>query len=181
MKFSYDTDRLILKILDSSHAEDILRFYLDNREHFEQCEALRPENFYTEDFQRRVLNQELRLCIKQKGIRFWIYEKTDPNHVIGTVCFRNIIRHVYQSCEIGYKFEAHSWHHGYATEALFKCVEIAFDDLNLHRITAYIMPENTASIRLAKRVGFEYEGIARKCALICGVWEDHHIYSLLHP
>ena len=85
MKFSYDTDRLILKILDSSYAEDILRFYLENREHFEHCEALRPENFYTEDFQRRVLNQELRLCIKQKGIRFWIYEKTDPNHVIDTV------------------------------------------------------------------------------------------------
>ena len=91
MKFSYETNRLLLKILDGSNANDVLRFYLTNREPFEQCEALRPENFYTEDYQRRVLNHEFNMCIKKAGIRFWIYKKTDPLHVIGTVCFRNIM------------------------------------------------------------------------------------------
>lgn len=181
MKFYYETDRLFLKVLDGTNAPDILRFYLSNRLLFEQYEAQRPENFYTEDYQRRVLNHEFHMCIRQTGIRFWIYEKTDPDHVIGTVCFRNIIRHVYQSCEIGYKFDPHSRHHGYAQEAVSKCIEIAFYELNLHRITAHIMPENTASIRLAERIGFQKEGVARKSALIRGVWEDHIIYSILHP
>lgn len=181
MKFSYNTDRLILKILNGNSANDVLRFYSENRETFERCEALRPENFYTAAFQRRVLNHEFNMCIKQTGIRFWIYKKTDPDHVIGTVCFRNIIRHVYQSCETGYKFDQRSWHHGYASEALGKCIQIAFYELNLHRITAYIMPDNTASIRLAERTGFELEGIARKSALVRGVWEDHAVYSILHP
>ena len=63
MKFSYETNRLLLKILDGSNANDVLRFYLTNREPFEQCEALRPENFYTEDYQRRVLNHEFNMCI----------------------------------------------------------------------------------------------------------------------
>lgn len=181
MKFSYETDRLILKILDGSSARDILRFYLANRRVFEQCEALRPDNFYTVSFQRQVLNQEFNMCIKQSGIRFWVYKKTDPDHVIGTVCFRNIIRHVYQSCETGYKFDELSWHHGYACEALCKCIQIAFYELNLHRITAYIMPSNTASVRLAERTGFEFEGIARKSAMVRGIWEDHAVYSIIRP
>ncbi len=181
MNFSYETDRLILKILDGSSASDILRFYASNRRVFEQCEALRPDNFYTESFQRQVLNQEFNMCIRQTGIRFWVYKKTDPDHVIGTVCFRNILRHVYQSCETGYKFDQLSWHHGYALEALRKSVQIAFYDLNLHRITAYIMPDNTPSIRLAERAGFKLEGIARKSAMVCGIWEDHAVYSIIRP
>ena len=68
MKFSYETDRLILKILDGSNANDILRFYLANRELFELCEAARPENFYTEAYQRRILNHEFQMCIKQTGV-----------------------------------------------------------------------------------------------------------------
>lgn len=181
MKFSYTTDRLILKILNGSEAADVLRFYLSNRDVFERCEATRPENFYTESYLRRSLNYEYNMCIKQTAVRFWVYEKTDPAHVIGTVCFRNILRHVYQSCEIGYKFDQAFWHQGYACEALNKCIEIAFNELNLHRITAFIMPENTASICLAERAGFELEGTARKNALIRGVWEDHLVYSILHP
>ncbi len=181
MKFFYETDRLYLKILDGSSAADVLRFFLLNREVFERSEALRPDNFYTVKFQRRTLEYEYNMCIKQTGIRFWVYEKTDPAHIIGTVCFRNIMRHVYQSCEIGYKFDQKYWHHGYAYEALSKCIYIAFYELNLHRIAAYIMPDNTASIRLAERAGFEREGMARKNALIRGVWEDHMVYSLIRP
>lgn len=181
MKFLYETDRLILKVLDGSNADDILRFYTANRELFEQCEAARPDNFYTEAYQRRVLNHEFQMCIRQTGVRFWIYKKTDPDHVIGTVCFRNIIRHVYQSCEIGYKFDPLSWHHGYASETLHKCIHIAFYEMNLHRIAAHIMPDNTASIHLVERAGFEREGIARKSALIRGVWEDHIVYSIIRP
>lgn len=181
MKFIYETDRLILKILDGTYASEVLRFYLANREIFERNEAQRPYNFYTEKYQRRVLNHEFNMCIKQIGIRFWIFEKTDPSHVIGTVCFRDIVRHIYQSCEIGYKFDSRFWHCGYAYETLKKCIEIAFYDLELHRITAHIMPDNAPSIQLVERVGFKQEGISRQSALIQGVWEDHMVYSILHP
>ncbi len=180
MKFLYETNRLILKILDGSSAEDVLRFYLSNCDVFERYEAERPDNFYTVKYQRQALNYEYNMCLKQRGIRFWIYEKTDPAHVIGTVCFRNILRAIYQSGEIGYKFDQLHWHRGYAYEALCKCIMIAFQDLNLHRITANIMPGNVASIRLVERVGFEREGVARQNALICGKWQDHIVYSIIH-
>lgn len=181
MKFSYYTDRLVLKILDGTSACDVLRFHSMNREIFEQYEAQRPYHFYTEKYQRKILNHEFNMCIKQTGVRFWIYKKTDPACIIGTVCFRDIVRHIYQSCEIGYKFDPHFWHHGYAYEALCKCVAIAFFDLELHRISAHIMPNNEASIRLAERIGFEQEGIAKKYACIRGTWEDHIVYSMIRP
>lgn len=181
MKFQYATQRTILKILDGKNACDILRFHLANRECFERYESQRPENFYTESYQRRILNYEYNMCIKQAVIRFWVYEKSDLNHVIGTVCLRNIVRTIYQSCEVGYKFDQRFWHHGYAAEALQKCINIVFEDLELHRITAHVMPENNASIKLLRNVGFEYEGVARQSALIRGVWEDHAIYSIIRP
>ncbi len=181
MKFSYETDRLLLKVLDGSSANDVLRFYASNREIFERYEALRPDNFYTIAYQRRALNYEFNAFIKQTAIRFWAYAKTNPTHVIGTVCFRNIVRTVYQRCEVGYKFDQRYWHLGYAQEALLKCIQIAFYELNLHRISAYIMMDNHPSIRLVEQIGFEYEGIARGYALVRGIWEDHLVYSILHP
>ena len=181
MKFFYETERLLLKVLDGKYAGDVLQFYLSNYEIFEQYEAERPENFYSKEYQQRILNYEYNAFMRQNGVRFWIYEKTDPARIIGTVCFRDIVRTVYQCCEIGYKFDKHFWHHGYACEAILKCLEIAFSDMHLHRITAHIMPENTASIRLIERTGFDREGTARGYALIRGDWQDHLVYSIVQP
>jgi len=181
MNFRYDTERTILKILNGNSAGDVLRFYLSNREIFERYEAQRPANFYTDSYQRRVLNYEYNMCVKQSNIRFWVYDKSDVEHVIGTICLRDITRSVYQSCEVGYKFAQRFWHMGYATETLEKCIDIAFNELRLHRIVAHVMPENTPSIKLLYRLGFDYEGIARHSALIRGKWENHAVYSLIAP
>ena len=179
MQFLYETERLVLRVLDATFVDHVLLFYLENKETFEKYEAKRPENFYTANYQCRVLSHEYNAAVNRTNIRFWVYEKSNLNQIIGTVCLRDITRTIYQSCEIGYKFDERHWHHGYATESLFQMISVAFDDLRLHRIVAKIMPENIASIQLVTRLGFEYEGIARQSAMVRGVWEDHAIYSLL--
>lgn len=179
MNFQYETDRLKLHILDSSFAPEVLQFYNDNREVFERYESSRVANFYTEDYLKQVLDYEYSLCIKMMTVRFWVFQKTDNSHIIGTVCFRNILKNPYYSCEVGYKFDQQFWHQGFATEALQKAILIAFQEMEIHRIIANIMPENTASIQLAERLGFEREGLARQSALIRGHWEDHFVYSIL--
>ena len=62
MRFQYETDRLTLQLLrpDSISAKQTLRFYDKNRTVFEQYEAMRPENFYTEQFQKRMLSEEMK-------------------------------------------------------------------------------------------------------------------------
>ena len=54
-----------------------------------------------------------------------------------------------------------------------------FDELNLHRITAYVLPDNAPSIRLLESRGFVLEGTARSYLLLHGYWRDHLQYSLV--
>ncbi len=179
MNLTYETDRLILKVLKADAAEEVLRFYLDNQELFEKYEPERPDNFYTVSHQRALLICEYNLTIKLSAVRFYVYRKEQPNQIIGTICFRNITRSIYQSCEVGYKFDARYQHQGYAFEALCTGISIMFDDLKLHRIEANVMPANGASRHLLESLGFVLEGTARACALIRGNWEDHLRYSLI--
>jgi len=179
MNLSYETDRLILKILKPDSAQKVLKFYLDNKELFEEYEAMRPDNFYTAKYQKSMLSCEYNMAAKSSTIRFWVFHKENLNEIIGTVCFRDIKKSIYDSCELGYKFDARYWHRGYATEALIEGINIMFDDFDLHRIEAYVMPKNTSSIKLLESLYFQREGTLHKNAKIRGNWEDHILYGLV--
>ena len=181
MNLIYETDRLILKVLRPEAAKKVLCFYLDNKELFEKYEASRPDNFYTVKYQKSVLLCEYNLTVQLSAERFYVFLKDDPDRIIGTICFRDITRSIYDSCEVGYKFDERFWHHGYATEALIEGIDIMFGDLGLHRITACVMPGNTPSIRLLESLYFKREGLLRQNARIQGEWADHYLYSLIHP
>ena len=181
MKFTYETDRLILRLLGEEEAPAVLQFYRKNRAVFEPYEAIHPEQFYTESYQRTLLNCELSLTLKHNLIRFYIFRRENPDEIIGTVCFRNINRSTYYSCETGYRFSPAYWHRGYAREALAFGIQLMFEEFHLHRIEATVMPENTASIRLLESLAFQQEGIAREYALIQGKWEDHIRFALIRP
>jgi ribosomal-protein-alanine N-acetyltransferase len=72
-------------------------------------------------------------------------------------------------------------HRGYATEALQFLTDQIFGDMKLHRITAWVLPDNRPSIRLLERIGFAYEGISRGYLYMHGEWMDHAQYSMLSP
>jgi ribosomal-protein-alanine N-acetyltransferase len=50
----------------------------------------------------------------------------------------------------------------------------------MHRIDAYIMPNNTDSLRLIERLSFHYEGFSQSFARINGIWTDHKHYALVN-
>ncbi len=181
MNFEYETERLRMKLLKPTleSAKQVLEFHSKNRIIFERYEATRPSNFYTALHQKSLLEYEYNLAIQQKCIRFWAFLKSDPSAMIGTVCFYNILRAMYERCELGYKFDRRHWHNGYAKEALAFGIDLMFGELGLHRIEAYVMEQNAASIRLLSRLNFECEGICRKSARIRGKWEDHMLFAKL--
>jgi RimJ/RimL family protein N-acetyltransferase len=55
--------------------------------------------------------------------------------------------------EIGWTLGSGHWGRGYATEASIACRDWALDDLGLTRLVSVIAPENTASIRVAEKIG----------------------------
>ena len=180
MLLQYETRRLILKVLGPDYSSDVLRFYLKDKELFEKYEADRSPNFYTEAHQRNILHLEYGLTLKLTQVRFYVFLKDDPETIIGTVCLYDI-SNAYSRAEIGYKFSSEHHHKGYASEAVEKLIDIAFSELNLHRLCARVQKDNIPSIKLLVGLGFEKEGICRDYLCLNGVWTDHLQYSLLAP
>jgi RimJ/RimL family protein N-acetyltransferase len=63
--------------------------------------------------------------------------------------------------EIGYWLLRPARGRGYATRAVELLCRYAFEELGLARLELFTMPENAASIRLARRTGFRPEGVVR--------------------
>ena len=61
---------------------------------------------------------------------------------------------VFDEVELGWMLKAEAWGHGYATEAARACLEWGFATLVADYFTAMIHPDNTASVRVADRLGF---------------------------
>lgn len=60
--------------------------------------------------------------------------------------------------EIGWTLRSEYWGRGYATEAVKRCIEYAFTDLDRSHISSFIAPENSRSIHVAERAGEHLEG-----------------------
>ena len=180
MLLQYETHRLILKIIGPDYAREVLQFYLNDKELFEQYEIDRCQNFYTEGHQQQILQAEYGLALKMQQIRFYVFLKENPTQMIGTVCLYKI-SNLYSHAELGYKFSSKFHHKGFASEAVEKLIDIAFMELSLHRITAHVQGDNSPSTRLLENLGFEKEGICRDYLYLHGAWRNHIQYSLITP
>jgi len=60
--------------------------------------------------------------------------------------------------ELGYVFDNAVWGNGYATEAGRALAALAFGSFGLDTLYCTIRPENTASVRVARRLGFCLKG-----------------------
>jgi RimJ/RimL family protein N-acetyltransferase len=59
--------------------------------------------------------------------------------------------------EIGWTLGSDYWGRGYATEAAIACRDWALGELGLTRLVSVIAPTNTASIRVAEKIGELFE------------------------
>ncbi|WP_105616110.1 GNAT family N-acetyltransferase [Vallitalea okinawensis] len=175
----YVTERLELRILKPEDAKLVLDFYIRNREFLQPWEPLRDESFFTLEQQKEMLEMEYSKIKAEESLRLWMFKKGEKK-AIGNIGFSNIVRGVFQSCHLGYKLDGAATGNGYMNEALVKGIELAFNDLKLHRIEANIIPRNHASIHVVEKLGFHDEGLAKEYLKINDVWEDHIHYTLLN-
>ncbi len=71
--------------------------------------------------------------------------------------------------------------HGYGTEALKLMVRYAFDELNLHRLTAITSDYNPGAVRFLERAGFAVEARLRQALRRDGRRWDALFLGLLRP
>ena len=177
MYFQYETERLMLKVLGENCSAEVLEFYRTGDSYFGAMEPERMEGFYTESYQRYVLKYEEESFTAEKSARYYIYEKNDSGKIIGTVALRNIVKGSFLSATIGYKLLPEYTGRGLCTEAVRCITDSAIRDSGLHRIVAYVQPDNAASISVLTRCGYGYEGIARDYVMLNGRWQDHAVYA----
>lgn len=84
-----------------------------------------------------------------------------------------------RSGEVGYILDPRFGGRGYAAEAVSALLEVGFDGLGLHRITARIDERNSASVRVAERLGFRHEARLVESSWFKEEWTTVLVYALL--
>lgn len=172
-----ETDRLILTLLDEKSADKVLEFLIDNREDFTKYEGIKKEIYFSKVYQEYVLKNEYEASLKRGYLRYYIFEKTNPDKVIGTVSYGHVNSYPYCSAVLGYKMAMSAKNKGYGTEAVIAANEIAYEYLGLHRLEAFVMEDNFSSIRLLEKAGFLREGKCIQKLNVNGEWKDHLLFG----
>lgn len=105
--------------------------------------------------------------------------RREDERLLGAITLDNIRRGPSQAGTLGYWIGEPFARHGYMREALEAVVHHAFGRLDLSRLEAACLPENTASRGLLEKCGFKYEGVAQSYLQINGRWRTHVLYAAL--
>jgi RimJ/RimL family protein N-acetyltransferase len=89
------------------------------------------------------------------GYGLWAVERTTDGRFLG---FTGLALHTFDApftpaVEIGWRFAAEAWGHGYATEAATAAVRFGFETVRLDEILSWTTVANQPSRRVMKRLG----------------------------
>jgi RimJ/RimL family protein N-acetyltransferase len=103
----------------------------------------------------------------------------DPQQPIGIVALYNVQKK-YKSASIWAVLGRPEFSkHGYTCRALIEILKMAFFELGMESINAWLVDGNRPSIRLVEIIGFHYVGRQRRCHLIHGEWRDRLLFDIL--
>ena len=117
-------------------------------------------------------------CATRSPSNFAILVDGQPAGGIGFVAGTDVERY---SAEVGYWLGESCWGRGVTTEALTLLSTYAFTDLNLLRLFALPFADNTGSIRVLEKAGYQLEGILRSSSVKFGRPRDQALYAAVNP
>ena len=109
----------------------------------------------------------------------YVFTIRKNNKFIGLIGFKDTDK-LNSKTEIGYWISENYQGQGIISRSVEKLCNFAFKELGMNRIQIKCALENKASIKIPKRLGFQFEGIERAGELLTGnVYTDLGIYSKL--
>lgn len=168
-----ETPRLFLRIDTKEDYERI--FHTETNEVIKAYFGLQTD----EALQTQRMKVEGGLCNYRTSVVFVHLIEKEEQKVIGSFAYHNWYP-MHSRSEIGYdmKTEEHK-NKGFMKEALPSIIRYGFDAMNLHRMEAYIHPDNTASRRLVEGAGFTEEARLKENYTDNGQQVDSIVYRLL--
>jgi len=70
---------------------------------------------------------------------------------------------------------------GFGQEAVAMAVRFGWRDLNLQRISLFVVGENPAAVRVYVKAGFQVEGVLRRASYVDGAFRDITVMAILRP
>lgn len=172
------TKRLDIRPLESKDYDAWVTAHTSMTEERNRWDAAnrKPEALTRAKF-RKLLNENIKYRKTEKFFDFGIFVK-QTGELVGAVALMDINRGVFQNAYLGYRIFNRHWSNGYGYEAASAAIDIAFNELKLHRVEAGIAPGNIRSIRLARALGMRREGLSKRRLFLQNKWQDMLLYAL---
>jgi len=175
-----ETERLIVRLPTSQDALITLEFHKQNAQHLEKWEPTRSAEFYTCEYWENRLKKMEEKARADRGYSFYLFLR-ESGRLVGTVSLSNVERLSFQNGRLGYAVGAEFEGRGLMLEGLSAIIRYAFEVLELRRLEANVMPENSRSLRLLKKLGFREIGLDAEYLAINGQVRPHLLTSLTKP
>ncbi len=155
MTIQLETNRIILR-----------EFMLNDLEDFHSLETNEAVVKYLTNYPKRsleeskeLLNQVISQYSNFKTGRLAMIDKATQGFVGWCgIKFNNHKRHVYENFyDLGYRIHPNYWGNGLATEASVACLNYGLNELEILKINAIVNTQNTQSLKVISKVGFNYK------------------------
>ena len=162
-----------LKVRDAKRWQEIR---LANQEWMQEWEATAPlpEIDPAPSFKQSA-KRLIRIAKEGRGMSFIVEFKGE---FVGLLNVGDIVYGSLRGAHIGYWIDSRVAGRGIMTTAVALATEHLLTTVGLHRVELAIRPENEPSNKIAKRLGFRFEGVRPKFLHINNDWRDHNIYVM---
>jgi len=110
--------------------------------------------------------------------RSFLIRLRSTHAMAGIINLNDIVWDGQSSASLGYYVALPFAQKGYMRQALEMVKDLAFEQLKLHRLEAYIQPGNLPSRQLLKSLGFGFDAVMADFLFINGSWCDHERWVL---
>ena len=171
------TTHVTVRLVGPDDVPTLTALLAANREHLAPWDPARPEEYWTEEFQRQDTARLLDLHRLGGILPGVVLLDGEP---VGRISVNNVVRGPFLSGDLGYWVARHVTGRGVATAAVAAMTGWAFGEAGLHRLQAGTLLHNAASQRVLRTSGFTPIGVAPRYLRIAGEWQDHLLFQLLH-
>ncbi|MED1624844.1 GNAT family N-acetyltransferase [Bacillus pseudomycoides] len=166
---------LVLRKIEEVHLQEVYSIY-DNDKVFEYCGIIPKHNLQTV---RKMIGHFDGDYHKKSRIKWGIFQKNQSDKLVGIIESMDFNQKV-NMVSIGYFLAEDYWGKGIATESVRMVVKFLFEEVNVNRIQAEVMPVNEVSKKVLLKNGFIKEGVLRQASLWSGKGViDLEIYGIL--
>ena len=167
-------ERILLRPLKYSDADDIYKNAREREVSKWTCNIPYP---YTKNDARKFIKHSI-LGLRKKQTYIFAIVLNDTGRLVGAIEIKPSHKGGKKG-ELGYWLGKPYWGQGIVSEAIKLALIFAFKKLKLHRLSACVFKENTASKKVLLKNGFKLEGCFREAHFKFNQWHDIEEYGLI--